>query len=504
MSNVELPDIQALVRHGYGYFKDAVYCLFHIEDKTGFGDWLEDLRKTWLDDAYVRKGELAPEEFSVAIAFTASGLRKLGLAEALNTFPSEFQEGMVVKHRSRLLGDEGDNCPSGWEWGATKRGEDLVTDERVHGVVIVFADKKRAYDYSLALEYQPGSPDFIHRIATELQVKQQKRTAGKQALVGKGEYDEDDEEVAVEPFGFADGISQPYIEGLTLKKPPPGIRTIKAGEFVLGYLNEAGNFPASPSVKNQGCLQRLEELSGRADLGCNGTFLVIRQLKQEVDRFKTVVNDDTLAAKLVGRWKTGEALVSYPDPRPKLTDDDALKSGHKPRKQTRRELVGQNGFGYHREDRYGFRCPIGAHIRRANPRDALADGLGIDRETAQGLVDQHRLLRRGRVYEKTDAQTQKVVETGLIFVCINANIERQFEFVQSSWLLNKEFGGLHGETDPIVGPGGSITLQNPVLGKCVAGLKQFVTVKGGGYFFLPGMNAIAYLARVANQSLPPP
>jgi deferrochelatase/peroxidase EfeB len=139
---------------------------------------------------------------------------------------------------------------------------------------------------------------------------------------------------------------------------------------------------------------------------------------------------------------------------------------------------------------------VGAHIRRANPRDSLADGLGISRRRAQELVDEHRILRRGRVY--VDEANAK---TGLMFICLNANIERQFEFVQSTWLMNPEFAGLQDETDPLMGNGAgrSMTLQRPVLNQCVRGLSQFVTVKGGGYFFLPGITALKYLAELSKR-----
>ena len=143
------------------------------------------------------------------------------------------------------------------------------------------------------------------------------------------------------------------------------------------------------------------------------------------------------------------------------------------------------------EDRHGLRCPIGAHIRRANPRDSLADSLGIGHERAQALVDEHRILRRGRVYEESGGR-------GLMFLCLNANIERQFEFVQGSWLMHPEFGGLAGEVDPILGNAGGLRTDLPssaaVSASGVRDSPQFVTVKGGAYFFLPGLRALRYLA----------
>ena len=489
---LELRDIQGLVRHGYPYFHDAIYCLFTIEDVPKFGDWLQAVRDFWIDEAYDRKVKVEGENFGAAIAFTASGMRKLGLdAEAMSTFPSEFQEGMVAPYRARLLGDIGPSAPGEWDWGGPDGSKSAVTDDVLHGVVIVFtldmdqvAQRMKALqpipkelldERVAALQGIPGCPNFVYCIRTHLKVDQNK--------------------VSKEPFGFADGLSQPYVEGLTLKKAPAGVRTIKAGEFILGYPNEVNRLPASPLVPGNGQLP-LDQATGRGDLGRNGTFLVMRQLEQNVDEFRRIVGNTELAAKMVGRWMSGEPLVRQPtDPAKKPSGTTWVR--HRPRQQTTTEFEAENDFGYHKEDRDGFRCPIGSHIRRANPRDALADGLGVSPAYAQELVDRHRILRRGRVYRTEEDKT------GLVFICLNANIERQFEFVQSAWLLNPEFGGLSGETDPILGAGGKFTLQKPVLGQCVGGLTQFVTVKGGAYFFLPGHLALGYLADLSRQQPPP-
>jgi Dyp-type peroxidase family len=490
-TGLELRDIQGLLRHGYPYFHDAIYCLFTIEDVPRFGDWLEVLRDGWIDEAYDRKVKVEGENFGAAVAFTASGMRKLGLdADAMRTFPSEFQEGMVAPYRARLLGDSGASAPGEWDWGGPAGSKSVVTDDDLHGVVIVFAlDMKQIEQRMKALQPIPreildervealrrisGCPEFVYRIRTHLEV--------------------DENKVSKEPFGFADGLSQPYIEGLTLKKAPAGVRPIKAGEFVLGYPNEVNRLPASPLVPGGGPLP-IDQATGRGDLGRNGSFLVMRQLEQNVDEFRKIAASEELAAKMVGRWKSGEPLVRQPtDPAEKPTGSALVR--HRPRRQTTTEFEAENDFGYHKEDRAGFRCPIGSHIRRANPRDALADGLGVSPDYARQLADRHRILRRGRVYKQED-------KTGLVFVCLNANIERQFEFVQSAWLLNPEFGGLNEETDPILGTGGKFTLQKPVLGQCVTGLTQFVTVKGGAYFFLPGHSALGYLADLSRQQPPP-
>jgi len=460
VGELEVKDIQGLLRHGYPYFDAAAYCLFEIDNPAGMRGWLDrllDPRDRWIDNAHLGASTLRSDDCGVAIAFTRGGLEQLGLdKQDLRTFVSEFQEGMAVPHRSRLLGDVDESDPDKWTWGRERDKSWL------HGLLIVFAPDRQLEASLAEIHAIAGRPRLRYRVTSVRRPN--------------------DHGVVVEPFGFADGISQPFVAGLTRKPPPSGVRVVRPGEFVLGYLNEFGRFPASPALgRNSRECPLPQDASGRADFGRNGSYLVVRQLEQKVAPFHGFVGDDELrAARLVGRWRNGAPLVRYPDTEPRC--------------MTLRELEAGNGFGYHREDRHGLRCPIGAHIRRANPRDSLADSLGISSERAQELVDQHRILRRGRVYEEKGAEK---IEQGLMFLCLNANIERQFEFVQSSWLMHPEFGGLVGETDPILGnakPPRNFTVQRSVLGERYEGLRQFVRVKGGEYFFLPGLQALRYLA----------
>ena len=471
MEKLELNDIQGLIRHGYPGFAVADYLLFRIDNIATFKAWLAQLRvgqpqvygapvgsEAWLDDAEKPWARLRQEDSGVAVAFTCSGLCRLGLdAESISTFVAEFQEGMPAEHRARLLGDVDANCPRLWRWG----GPDQL--DAVHGLLIVFHRPTNGPAPTAQIEAIAGCPVVTHRF--------------------HGVY------VGNEPFGFADGISQPFVEGLTLKKAPPGVRRVKAGEFVLGYLNEFGSYSASPTVPSDARAAGLLPMlggSGRADFGRNGSYLVVRQLEQDVDRFNAFLaglplnRQQEIGAKMVGRRRSGAPLMR----------DYGWRA---PEPRTKDELEQENDFEYHREDRHGFRCPVGAHIRRANPRDSLADEVGITPEEAQAMVDRHRILRRGRVYRAEGRE-------GLLFLCLNANIERQFEFVQSSWLLNPQFNGLQDETDPLLGgvrgnETRSMTLQNPRLPERLGGLQQFVTVRGGAYFFVPGLRAIDYLAR---------
>jgi Dyp-type peroxidase family len=228
------------------------------------------------------------------------------------------------------------------------------------------------------------------------------------------------------------------------------------------------------------------------DLGRNGTYLVFRQLAQEVAKFWNFLDQATrtanggsdpaarerLGAKLVGRWQSGAPLVLSP-----IHDNPALGS--------------ENKFGYiANHDAQGFACPIGSHVRRSNPRDSI----GPDPKTALNTANRHRLLRRGRSYGQRLANplVDDGAERGLHFICLNSDIERQFEFVQQTWINNPVFGGLYDEVDPLVGNlakgNATFTVQADPLRTCVKGLSRFVTVKGGSYFFLPSIRTLNYLA----------
>jgi len=317
-----------------------------------------------------------------------------------------------------------------------------------------------------------------------------------------------------EQFGFHDGISQPVIEGLSSRQGTPA-NTVKAGEFILGYANEYGQYtdrPMLPAADDpQGLLPR--SANGMADLGRNGTYLVFRTLRQDVEgfaRFLTKASSrpdgtpdpvarNLLAARMVGRWPSGAPLVKAP-----RHDDPALADF--------------NDFAYHAEDRFGLRCPIGAHVRRSNPRDSLDPNPGSGESVAIGK--RHRLLRRGREYGppfkpgEPGPESDPSVERGLQFVCFNANISRQFEFIQFTWINNPKFDGLYDDADPVIGArglldaagtaaaaedmpnGDTFTIQARPIRQRVCDLPRFVTVRGGAYFFMPGIRALRYLASV--------
>jgi Dyp-type peroxidase family len=451
-------DIQGLLVRGYGTLPFASFLLLEVIDPAA----ARDTSAGWAS-ALATAGR-RPDDVAVNLALTAAGIETVAPEVARQAvFSEQFSAGMTTDYRSRLLGDIGDDDPRGWAWG----GPD---SDAVHVLVLVYAataDRLSARCDELAGDAARGGMRLLQRLATSELTPQ-------------------------ENFGFHDGISQPLIEGLGAGRKPG---EVKPGEFVLGYPNEYGlltDRPMMPAAADpRGLLPR--DAEGRGDLGRNGSYLVLRTLRQDVDAFHSFTDTATrdvagrpdaaraalLAAKIVGRWPSGAPLVLAPG-----QDDPSLADA--------------NDFGYHAVDPRGLACPLGSHVRRTNPRDSLQPGPGTDASMA--INRRHRLLRRGRSYGSPTSGE----ECGVHFICLNANLARQYEFVQHTWVNNPVFNGLDDETDPLVGRRGSkrsyfSTPARPVRRRYTE-LPQFVHVRGGAYFFLPGIRALQYLTSAGNHA----
>jgi Dyp-type peroxidase family len=462
---VEWDDVQGLVISGYAAMHQARYLFLHVVDGDRARRWIADLA----DRITTSTG---PEDRRcLNLALTAAGLTALGLAkDDMETFAVPFREGMTAPYRQRLLGDTGLSAPTNWTWGGVDGGND--TRPEVHALLLLFGPDELVID---AEEH-----DEIDRLTTgglEVMLRLAPERLPGELSVGK---------FGVEHFGFTDGISQPVIEGsgaeLGLGEGERRRSVIAAGEFVLGYPNGYGQLTPWPQLSSRG--------PGGAAFGRNGTYLVARQLHQDVAGFWQYILSQTeggasspdwtamrpIAAKLMGRWPSGASLVLASD-----RDDP--------------DLGAENGFAYSDVDPYGERCPLGAHVRRANPRDSLVDSP----DKALRLANLHRIIRRGRVYGPApdDPLADDGVDRGIMFLAINANLERQFEFVQHTWLNNPKFGGLYDEIDPLIGTpdadSGSFTIQRSPARARLNGIPSFVTVRGGSYFFLPGIRALRAL-----------
>jgi Dyp-type peroxidase family len=270
-----------------------------------------------------------------------------------------------------------------------------------------------------------------------------------------------------EPFGYRDGISHPAIEGSGIPGSNPREQPLKAGEFVLGYPDELGGIQKTdPEI-----------------LGRNGTYVVFRKLHQRVAEFRRYLkssakdrdDEELLAAKMMGRWRSGAPLALCP-----FHDDPAVGADN----------LRNNDFMFEADDKAGLKTPGGSHIRRTNPRDA----------SIAGVVRIHRMIRRGTAYGPLLPEgvlEDDGADRGLMFAFVGANIGRQFEFVQSQWINDGIFFGAGDDRDPITGSNGTpinfTVPRKPVRRRCV-GIPQFVVARGGEYCFMPGLRALRWLS----------
>jgi Dyp-type peroxidase family len=468
---IEFSDIQGLIVRGYNELPASCFLLLKITDAVKAREWLNVLSKE------ITGGTTKPSERAVHLAFTYPGLARLGMDEpALKTFAREFREGMDTEHRKRALGDLGASDPVNWQWGGPE-------NEEVHMLLMLYYANERMLedDYIVRLSRLNGV-QLVQRIDSDLSLLEKRK----------------------EHFGFQDGISQPVIKGFKKQTEPELM--VEPGEFILGYQNEYKKLPESPYVSgSENARELLPELKvgNTYDFGKNGTYLVFRQISQDVLKFWKFMEDATkdmegtaeekrvwLASKMMGRWPSGAPLVKCP-----FRDDPAYSD--------------DNSFEFHFADREGLKCPIGAHVRRTNPRNSQ----GPTPKYADRVNKRHKILRRGRPYGPyIESSDPKVIashpdlskDRGLLFMCFNTSINRQFEFIQDTWINNSKFEGLYNDPDPIAGnplgrckaETGTFTVQAEPVRTSVKGVPSFTTVIGGAYFFMPGLNAIRYLASI--------
>jgi Dyp-type peroxidase family len=462
MTALERDDIQGNVLRGYGFpFARYVFARVRPDGADAARGWLA--RQA---DPVTTEAEWSGKPLHARnVAISYAGLEALHIPGWLaGTFPEEFRCGMAA--RADRLGDAGDGAPERWDDGL-RAGD-------IHVLV------------SIAARTEDGVARECERVQEEMAAN-----GLEPGHVQPAEQPSDSRE----HFGFTDGFGQPSIAGVARHGVPgQGIpvrrrpwhrfradiipsrtdrklawRAVRPGEFVLGYEDEDGGPPPAPAPP----------------LHRNGTFMVWRKLRQDVAGFRRFVADAAdetgidpglVAAKVLGRWPDGSPLVlrpAYGDAR--LGND--------------RERVNDFAYG---GDAAGAACPRGAHIRRANPRDALRAGGGR-------LTARHRILRRGMPYGPPldEGVEDDGVDRGLVFVSFQASIERQFEIVQARWLNDGDAFGLARTPDPVagaVGDGGARVAFGGCPPHYATAMRAFVTPRGGEYLFVPGIAALRAFA----------
>ncbi|MFG1959864.1 Dyp-type peroxidase [Nonomuraea sp. NPDC049028] len=448
---LELTDIQGTVLRQRPWPYTGAYFLLRIDDPA---DGRKMLRQLAPQVASADRWWNPPSHAWFSVALSHAGLRALGVPQAsLDSFPPEFRQGMAA--RAARLGDVAESSPEHWD-------PPLGTTD-VHVALSVFAPEDTALQSVLdgareTLNGLPGVSMIYRLVASQLPTR---RTH----------------------LGFVDGIGEPDIEGAGVASILragddhygylPGFGpTIRAGEFLLGYANESGQVGPMPQPNV---------------LGRNGTYVAFRKLHMRVAAFRRYLKDNAsspeeeefLAAKMVGRWRSGAPLVLTPE-----HDDPALAADpHR-----------ANDFNYQQEDPRGLRCPLGSHIRRMNPRDALSDTF-VD-------IKIHRALRRGTTYGPMLPEGQLEddgVDRGIVFIFMGADLVRQFEFIKTQWANDGDFVGLGTEKDPVVGDNdatGTFTIPQQPIRRRLKELPRFAITKGGEYLFMPGIRALNWLAEL--------
>ena len=432
---LELDDIQSGVLRPRPTPYVATYIAFRIDERKGGGELMRRAARV-VTSAANPTSPLA--DTWVSIALTYQGFKALGVPqESLDSFAWEFRQGMAA--RAKELGDEGESAPENWE-------KPLGTGD-VHVILVAVSPDEERLEAAL----EPARKAYREMAGIEVIWRQNCHALPTET----------------EPFGFRDGISHPAIEGSGIRGSNPKEQPLKSGEFVLGYADEMG-----------GVQKTVPEVLGR-----NGTYVVFRKLQQRVAEFRRFLkehsngpeDEELLAAKMMGRWRSGAPLALCP-----FHDDPML--GADPHRN--------NDFLFHEDDTAGFKTPAGSHIRRMNPRDAQI----------AGMARIHRMIRRGTAYGPPLPEgvlEDDRADRGLMFAFVGANIGRQFEFVQSQWINDGVFFGAGEDRDPITGSGGgpgSFTVPRRPVRRRLQGIPQFVVTRGGEYCFMPGLRALRWLA----------
>jgi Dyp-type peroxidase family len=463
------------------------------------------------------KADANAQARAASIAFSGPGLRRIGLPEAaLASFTRPFQEGMFQEDRLRRLGDKRSgqwlatvvdggpvwsantplrastpSLPDGSDASAVGEAEQTSrTAITVHALLLLYTlDDVTAEAWADQVRCQLGGDRIEVVRCLELLLDVEKAGFSR------------------EHFGFADGLSQPlpYDEGNAVQvggqpATQDPVQGVPLGEFMFGYINGHNEKAPGPVVPDSDAaraakLLASDQAEGFRDLGLNGSYLVARELKQDVAAFwrsmevnagairaldpehTQHVTGQWLAERVVGRDRNGNLLCPGNAKLPACSDGSPDSS-----------------YLFYDRDLHATGCPPGSHVRRAFPRDALAPD-PANKPTLLQAANNHRILRRGRKFgtKLEDPSVDDGADRGLLFMCLNTDIERQFEFVQQTWLLNSSFATLFQEVDPLIGPAGRMTVRDGSLRRTVS-VDTFVRMAGGDYFFLPGLPALQFLA----------
>ena len=492
---LDLTDIQGNVVKAYGHFSyiNARYVFLRIDEANNARRFLTELAKKVTSGVYAdpkRYSRIKKPDVTTNVAFTFAGLQAIELPhKSLMGFPQEFAAGM--KKRQAILGDDGPSAPEHWDpiWK-----EDVHIWISINGLNEGFVEERYQWITQLIASTENGVTLLSGHRGSDNNEDMPYQSAA--ALIG-----DDGTPTGAEHFGFRDGIGDPVFVGqpnahdrvLGRGKLTTGGRwaPLATGEFLLGHVDEALEYPIAPVPTM---------------LARNGTFMVYRKLHENVGTFNQFLDAqaesfkgsrEMLAAKFAGRWAdNGAPVVNAPDDAAKAKWDEAYEKANPA--QQRRMLT---DFTYN-DDIDGAKCPLSSHLRRINPRGSLEFGKKGAFTTPGALVDRRRILRRGLPYGKSKADSDNG-EHGIIFMALNAAIERQFEFVQQQWVNYGNDFREGNDKEILLGnhdlnhPGKMVIQSKPGSDEpphFVSNIPRFIETRGGDYFFIPSITALKMIA----------
>jgi deferrochelatase/peroxidase EfeB len=505
---LDLCDIQGNVVRAYGRFGFPIarYLLLNIRGGDRGRQWLKSLIPSITTAATwgAEQGGVPRPIATLNIALTHAGLVAIDLpTDSLNSFSSEFVMGM--KKRKEITGDVGASGPDKWD--------PVWQSDEDHKAVHVLLTLNALTREALERQYQ-WVVDQVAATAGAVTLLDGHRGPKGSVLPYQEAYIifENKVPTSKEHFGYTDGIGDPYFEGIQDartrvegrgKQMADGSwQPLATGEFLHGHIDEAMEYPpaASPFL-----------------LSRNGTYMVYRKLHQNVASFDELLvreganypgGSELMAAKFVGRWRdNGAPLVNAPDAATKKEWDAAYAAAN-PQEQD----AMLSNFTYD-EDMSGAKCPMSAHIRRLNPRASLEMKAGSCPgeyirnkgafDTPSALANRRRVLRRGLPYGDSSDRSRDDGDHGVIMMMLNADIGRQYEFIQQQWVnYGNDFREAN-DKDVILGnrPKGipnSVIHQTDPQGdappRFVRNIPRLVETRGGDYFFVPSMTALRLIA----------
>ena len=538
-TQLDLHDIQGNIIKAYGRYGYPMsrYFFFRINKSAGAREFVKLMAPLITTAAHKDFPEVTTN-----IAFTYEGLKRLGIPEnTLHSMPDEFTMGM--KARRSIVGDTGPNYFTNWDpiWNKVNDPKYNKYDQLTHIFISIngrYIAPETLDENNIALAFAKTEANLEKHYQAILALAEQVKEGDEEAvhlMTGHRNANGDDEPYqrgtamaeGKEHFGYTDGISSTFFKGsgddpsrvIGGGKPngkdpstAAGWDPIETGEFLLGHKDEAYEYPkaAEPPL-----------------FSFNGTFMVYRKLHQNVASFENYLDEmakaypdgkEAFAAKLAGRWRNGAPLVTYPneDEANKFTQEIqelqtkvyAKTATAQEKRQLKKLQIKLSNFDS-TTDIEGARCPYGAHLRRANPRSALMYNNKGAYSTPSALSNRRRVLRRGLPYGKHDpSNPTDDGDHGIIIMLLNANLARQFEFVQQQWFnYGNDFKAAN-DQDPILGNHGE-NIDGKGNGRLVingdqkkgkppffcAGMPTMVETRGGDYYFIPSMTCLNMIAQ---------